>query len=460
MNRLIRFLILASLSTLAMGAGAAPLSTGGGLSGFSLAASSAASNQASQQSIDGIAAVVNGEVILKSRLARATARARQRIGSNVPRDVLRSRALDRLIMRKLQLQKAHNSGVSVSKQALQRGMRRLARQNNMTLGQFKRTVRQHGINLTMLKDRIRQKMLISKVRRRSLMSKISISDDDIDQFLQTRSLQQGVQSAYRFRRIVMTVSSDTGPSNSGSKREQLARLAHRARNDADFASLARAHSHGPDAGQGGLVDWTPSSALATPLAEALDGLEGDEISSVIRNGDRLMVVKLLGRRPAGLNSQSAVVTQVKVRHILLHPNTIRSEQQTRALAKRLRRRIEAGASFSALAKQYSDDEATADDGGKLGWIIVGDVNPRTRQALSGLKPGEVSSVLSAASGFEIIKLGKRRTRNRAEQQRRKRARRMLGRKRVQERRKTWMRQLRNRAYIDIRIEDYRPSAGP
>lgn len=454
MNRLIRFPMLAGLFALAVGAGAAPLSTGGGLTGFSLATSDTANRQSSQLPIDSIAAVVNGEVILKSRLAHAVARARQRIGSNMPRDVLRSRVLDRLIMRKLQLQKAHKSGISMSEQALQRGMRRLARQNNMTLDQFKGAVRQRGISIKALKAQVRKKMLINRVHRQSLMSKVFISANEVDQYLQTQNLQQGIQSVYRFRRIIMSASPDDG-----SMREQLERIVRQARNGADFASLARKNSDGPAEDQGGLVDWTRASELPTRISETLDGLDEGEVSGVIQNGDRLIIVKLLGRRPAGVPNQGAVVTQVKVRHIMLQPNAIRSEQQTKAQARRLRRQIEAGASFSALAKQYSDDEATADGGGALGWITVGDVNPKTRRTLAKLEPGEVSSVLSTANGFEIIKLEKRRTRNQAEQQRRNKARRVLARKRAQERNKAWMHQLRNRAYVDIRIDDYRPAAG-
>ncbi|NNC23623.1 hypothetical protein HKX42_07215 [Salinisphaera sp. USBA-960] len=443
--------ILAAITTVA---GAQSLTSGSELGNFSLGSRQASNNAPSNQSLDGIAAVVNNDVILKSRLARAVAQARQKTNRNVPLNALRSRVLDRLIMKKLQLQQAHKEGLSISKQQLQRGIKRVAKSNNMSVAQFKQAVKRQGLTFSKLEDRIRTQMLVAKLRRRTVMSKVQITPDDVSQYMRTQDLQQGIASAYRFRRIVINkTSSET------TARKQLEQLRKRANTGADFATLAKNQSSGPNADQGGLVDWTPATKLDTKIASALDGLDTGDISPIVQNGQQLMLLKLLGRRPVGGNNQSATVTQVKAQHIVVKPNAIRTQTEAKKLANRLRQQIQAGNDFASIAKEHSDDKASASDGGELGWITMSRVSPQTRQALADLSPGDVSPVLNASSGFEIIKMQDRRTRDRAEQRRRNKARQALGKQRAREQGKVWQQKLRDRAYIDIRIKGYQQQQG-
>ncbi len=454
MKRLTQIACLLCLCSATTLAGANSLTSGSGLGSFSLAPSRSSGGHHSKHSIDGIAAVVNNGVILKSRLNQAVAQARQQGNRNIPRNVLRSRVLDRLIMRKLELQQAHREGITISKSELAQGIQRLAKSNNMSVAQFKQAAQQHHLTLKSLKKQIRKQMLIAKVRRQNVMSQVSITPDDVNQYLHTQDLQNGVKNKYRFRRII-----EKPTSGNGTKRKELENLRQRAKNGANFATLARKNSSGPNAAHGGLVNWTPASQLSQPIAKALGNLSQGGISNVIHQGNRLILLKLLGRRPIGGSHSGNTVTQVKVRHIVIDTNAIRNRKKAKALADRLRHEIKAGDSFASVAKQYSDDKSTASDGGELGWITVNQINPKTRRVISNLNPGQVSPVLKAAKGFEIIKLQKRRTQNQARQKRRNKARQALGQKQAQERGKIWMHKLRDQAYIDIRIKNYQPQAG-
>jgi peptidyl-prolyl cis-trans isomerase SurA len=333
-------------------------------------------------------------------------------------------------------------------------MKRVAQNNNMSLSQFKEAAEQHGLKYSQLKHRIRSQKLAEKVRSQSVMSKIAITPDDVNQYMHTHDLQKGVESAYRFREIV----SDTG-SHPGKTRRKMEKLRKRAGKGANFAKLARHASSKKNAENGGLVKWTPAHRLPKSVANALSDLDEGGISDVVENGKHLVLLKMLGRRPTDSSHDSGSVTQVKVRHIVIQPNEIRSHKKSKALAGRLRREIKAGGSFASVAKKYSDDKTSSNDGGKLGWITLNRVNPKTRKILENLKSGQVSKVLSAANGYEIIKVQKRRTRNEAEQQRRNKARQTLGMQQAKEQSKVWMHELRDRAYIDIRIKNYQPENG-
>lgn len=453
MNRLVTLILLCTVAGAATTLGAQPLRGGGGLSSFSLGSNPQDSGQPRQQSLDGIAAIVNDDVILKSRLAQAVAQAKQRSRRNIPRNTLRSRVLDRLIMKKLQLQQAHREGVTISDKELQRGIKRVADNNDMSPSEFKRAAQQHGMSLDKLKDRIRTQMLVAKLRRRSVMSKISVTADDVNQYMRTQNLQQGIQSAYRFRGI-----RKSADDNADTVREQLNRLRRQADDGVAFSKLEEQASNDPISAEHAVVDWTAASQLQQPIANTLASLDQGEVSHVVRQGNQLMLLKLLGRRRAGSQDERATVTQVKARHIVVKANAIRTQGQTKELADRVRREITAGDAFATVAKQYSDDKSTASDGGDLGWIGVNQVSSKTRRALAQLEPGEVSPVLSAANGFEIIKLEKRRQQNQAEKQRRNKARQALGKQQASERGKVWKQKLRDRAFVDVRIDNYQPPA--
>lgn len=436
----------------------------GGLDSFSLGGSSSPSQK--PQTLDKIVAVVNNSVILKSELDSAVAQVRQRHAAQIgqiPPNVLRSQVLDQLIMRKLELQRAKNDGIKVSKQELQQGLAQIAKHNHMNMQQFTQAVAASGMTMADVRKHVRDEIKIQKVRQKEVMDKINVSDQDVNRYLQNQSLRFSRDHQYHLREIKVRLPSGSGATTTGVVRDRLQRIRREiATGKRSFAAAARAVSQGPHAKDGGDMGWVAGAKLPDSFDAALAGLSAGQLSAVFRGPDGLYLLKLLGER-GGSTKQSqhkqVMVHEAHIRHIVLKPNAIRSDTRTQALAQQIRQKLAAGASFAKLAKKYSDDKSTSNQGGDVGWIPVGRLPSDVRQHIANLKPGQVSPIFQTNEGYEIVKLVGRRKRNETEQARRNKVRQTLGQQRAQEQGQLWLRKLRDEAYVDIRMPNYQPTPG-
>lgn len=447
-------------------AGAQQLGTSGGLDSFSLGGMSSQSQQ--PQSLDKIVAVVNDDVILKSELDAALAQLKQRNASQigqVPSNVLRSQVLDQLIMRQLQIQKANQDGVKISNAELQQGLSRIAQRNNMNLQQFTQAVAQSGMDMSDLRNHVRDEIKISKVRQKEVMGKVSVSDQDVDRYLQNQSLRFSRGHEYHLRQIKLDVPNGADSTTIGVVRDRLKNLRNQINaGKTSFADAARSVSQGSHAANGGDLGWVSGSTLPDSFDSALAGMTAGQISSVFRGPDGLYLLKLEDER-GGSAAQSdddqkkVMVTEAHIRHIIVKPNAIRSDARTRKLAQQIRQRLLAGDDFAALARKYSDDKATARQGGDVGWIPLNRLSPDTQRHIGNLDKGEVSHIFQTNDGYEIVKLIDRRQRDETQEAKRNKARETLGRKRASEQGNLWLRKLRDEAYVDIRMPNYQPTPG-
>ncbi|MGB7754524.1 MAG: peptidylprolyl isomerase [Salinisphaera sp.] len=447
-------------------AGAQQLGTSGGLDSFSLGGMSSQNRQ--PQSLDKIVAVVNSDVILKSELDAAVAQLKQRNAGQIgqmPPNVLRSQVLDQLIMRQLQIQKANEVGIKVSKAELQQGLSRIAQRNNMNLQQFTQAVAQSGMNMSDLRQHVREEIKISKVRQKEVMGKVSVSDQDVDRYLQNQSLRFSRDHQYHLRQIKLDLPAGSDSTTTGVVRDRLTTLRNQITSGkTSFADAARSVSQGQHAADGGDLGWMSGSSLPDSFDSALAGLSAGQISPVFRGPDGLYLLKLENER-GGSNDQSGpaqkkvMVTEAHIRHIIVKPNEIRSDARTRKLAQQIRQRLLAGDDFAALARKYSDDKGTARQGGDVGWIPLNRLSPDTRRHIKKLHKGEISHIFQTHDGYEIIKLINRRERDETQQAKRNKARETLGRKLASEEGNLWLRKLRDEAYVDIRMPNYQPTPG-
>ena len=447
-------------------ASAQQLGAGGGLDSFSLGGMS--SQNQKPQSLDKIVAVVNNDVILESELDAAVAQVKQQNAAQIgqmPRNVLRSQVLDQLIMRQLQIQKANQDGIKVSKAELQQGLSRIAQRNNMNLQQFTQAVQQSGMSMADLRQHVREEIKISKVRQKEVMGKVSVSDQDVDRYLQNQSLRFSRNHQYHLRQIKLDVTGGSDSTAAGVVRDRLTTLRKQITSGkTSFADAARSVSQGPNAANGGDMGWVSGARLPDSFDSALAGLKPGQVSPVFRGPDGLYLLKLENER-GGKNNASdthqkkVMVTEAHIRHIILKPNEIRSDARTRKLAQQIRQRLLAGADFAALARKYSDDTSTARQGGDVGWIPLNRLSPDTRRHIEKLHKGEISHIFQTHDGYEIIKLIARRQRDETQEARRNKAREALGRKRAREKGQLWLRKLRDEAYVDIRMPNYQPTPG-
>ena len=407
---------------------------------------------ADEQMLDRIVAVVNDDVILESELQRATKLAIAQIEQHgytaPPDDVLRSQVLERLIMTKLQVQQAQQSGIRIDDRELNEYVNAVAAQNHMSLAQFAETLKKQGVDFQTVREQIRDEALIQRLRQKEVDSRVVVTDQDIDLYLAGEA--QNDNSEYRLSTILVAVPDGASTDTREKARKKAEALDKRARDGEDFAQLAIANSDGQQALQGGDLGWRKAGNLPTLFAPLVERMSDGEVSDVLESPSGFSIIKLTGRRS---DDARQMVTETHAEHILLKPNKIRDEDATRLQAFDLYDRIKGGADFEALAKQYSDDTGSKASGGDLGWQQPGVFDPDFQHKLDQLKPGEVSTPFRTQFGWHIAKVLARRTRDMTEQSRRNKAHQAIFERKDAEEYDAWLRRLRAEAYVEYRLGD-------
>lgn len=413
------------------------------------------------QTLDKIVAVAGKRVILESQVDQVVQRLKRTRGARIrriPDNVLRSQILDRLILRSLQIQRAKRHGLSVSNEALTQAMQRIAHQNGMSLGAFKNALRAQGIDPSQVRQRIYEKLLINKLRRKQVISRIQVSDEAVTRYLQSEQLRVQENREYHIRHILIAVSENASQEAVQAAREHAEHLRQLAvSGKQQFASLALAHSDGQQAMQGGDLGWLPGGYLPTLFAEIVPKLSVGEVSKVFRGPGGFHLIKLVGIRSKHTNQparKAKIVQEVKAREILVELTEIRDSQRAKAKITRLRKRLLAGGDFAHLARTHSDDPQTAAQGGSLGWVRPSRMPPAFAKRLRNLEIGEISKPFRTDKGWVILKVVDRRKRDVTKQRQRRRARRAIGRRRAQARTVVWRQKIRDQAYVDIRMKGY------
>ncbi len=403
--------------------------------------------------VDRVVAVVNRDVITLTELAERTALAaadlrRQRIAAP-ERAALERQVLERLVLDKAQLQLAEATGMRVDELQLDRAVQRVAQSNGMALAQFRGALERDGIDFERFRAELRQQILITRLREREVDDRVQVSEAEIDAYLEEHKAGLAAKVEYDVAHILVRVPEQASPEQVERARARAARVREEARAGADFARLAASHSDAGDALQGGALGWRAPGRLPELFAEALRDMQPGAVSELLRSPAGFHVVKLLGRRGAG---EAAPVTQTRARHILVKTNEIVSEADARRRLEGLRQRVVAGADFAELARLNSVD-GTAARGGELGWVYPGDTVPEFERAMNALAPGELSEPVRTPFGFHLIQVLERRAADVSADRRRLQARQALRERKADEAYQDWLRQLRDRTYIELRLEE-------
>jgi peptidyl-prolyl cis-trans isomerase SurA len=404
-------------------------------------------------SLDRVVAVVNNDVILQSELSQRvkTAEAQLRRQSTpIPApNVLRRQVLERMIVDRLQLQVADKAGVRLDDEGLNAAMRRMAEQNKLTLPQFKQVLEKDGYDFNAFREQLRDELTISEIRRRQVENRVQVTDREIDNILVTAASQANADDEYRVAQILVAVREGASPGEVASARERAQDLLEELRKGADFAQLAAGRSEADRALEGGETGWRRVSQLPTAVADAVLRMKPGQVSEPVRDASGFHIVKLLDVRRA----QRAVVTQQRVRHILIRVDQSRPEPATRARLQQLRTRIQGGEDFAELARAHSMDPTSASRGGDLGWLNPGDVVPELEQAVAALQPGQISEPFRTQFGIHIAQVTDRRQHDSTDEIRRTRAREFVRQRKIEEDTQAWIRRLRDEAYVEVRPEE-------
>ncbi len=402
--------------------------------------------------LDHIVAVVNDEVITRQELDKRYAEVVKSLSKQntplPPQNVLEKQLLERMITELTLQQHARNTGVRVDPTQIERALQRIAAQNKLDMAGLQAALEKDGQSLDGMRNTIRNEILIARARERDVDNRVSVSDAEIEGYLQTQA-QQGVETEYTFGHILITVPENASPEQIQARRARAEDILAQLAKGADFAQLSASYSDAPNALQGGLFDWRPSGKLPILFVDELKTLQPGQVSTLLRSSNGFHILKLIDKR--GLDA-TLNVTQTHARHILIKTNELTSESDARTRLLQLKERIDNGVKFEDLARLHSED-ASAAKGGDLGWINPGDTVPDFEKAMDALKPGEVSEPIQSPFGWHLIQVLERRNQDVTQERQKLMARQAIRERKADEAFQDWVRQIRDSAYVDLRSID-------
>lgn len=403
--------------------------------------------------IDQIAAVVNDDVITRHELDERlgiVVNQLQKQGTPLPAaESLEKQILERMIIDMLQAQFAKETGVRVDETQLDKTLLRIAQDNNFsTLAEFRSKVEQEGVDFKKFREEIRGEIIAARLREREVDSKLMISDSEIDNYLATQAKQPGKGDEYELAHILVLVPEQASADKIQASRQRAEQALAQLHGGAEFAQVTAGFSDAKDALQGGNLGWRSLDRIPAIFQEVLQTMHPGETSPVLRSPNGFHIVRLIGKRSKGA---PVMITQTHARHILIKTSELVPENEAKRRLLEIKQRIDTGADFAAQAKLHSED-GSASQGGDLGWISPGDTVPEFEKAMNALQPGQVSAAVQSGFGWHLIQVLERRSADVSEEQKRQQARMAIRSFKSDEAYQDWLRQLRDRAYIENRIE--------
>jgi len=400
---------------------------------------------------DYIVAVVGDGVItrneLRARLAVALKQLEKQGTPLPPQDVLERQMLERMIMDHAQFAYAKENGLRIDDPQLDQAIGRIAANNKMSMAEFRAALEKDRIGYAEFREEIRGEMIMARLREREVESRLVVSDSEIDNYLANQAASGGGDE-YHLAHILLRAPESVTPEQLQKLRQRAEQALAKARAGDNFAELTATFSDAPDALQGGDLGWRPLDRLPTLYAEAAAKLPDGGISELLRSSAGFHIVKLVGKR--GGNAPASVM-QTNARHILIRVNEVVSEAEARHRLQTVRERIVNGMDFAEQARVFSQDGSAA-KGGDLGWLNPGDTVPDFERAMDALKPGELSPVIQSPFGMHLIQVIERRERDVSAERQRSVARQAIRERKLDDAYQDWLRQLRDRTYVENRLE--------
>ena len=402
--------------------------------------------------IDAVVAVVNDDVItrheLDERLLTVISQLKKQ-GTPLPeQSVLEKQILERMIAELLQAQFAKENGVRVDDTQLDLAITRIAQQNNFpSMAGFLAKLEAEGVNVKKFREEIRAEIVSTRLREREVESKLVISDTEVDNYLNNKSKMGLENEEYHLAHILVVVPEQASAEKIRAARERADQALAQLAGGADFAQVAAGFSDAKDALKGGDLGWRPGDRIPPLFMNELQTLKHGQNTAVLRSPSGFHILKLVEKRSG---SAPVVITQTHARHILIKTSEIVTEAEARKRILEIKQRIDGGADFADQAKRYSQD-GSAQQGGDLDWLSPGQTVPEFEEAINKLKTGEVGMV-QTQFGWHLIQVLERRSTDVSEQQKRQQARVSIGTFKSEELYQDWLRQLRDRAFVEYRLE--------
>ncbi len=403
--------------------------------------------------IDRIVAVVNEGVItdfeLRNRVEQVLRQLTAQKTDLPPRRVIEKQVLERLITERALLQIAEETNIRLEGPQLDRAVASIAQRNNMEPEAFRKALEAEGTDFDAFRDQIRTEILVARLRDREVDSRIVVTEAEIDNYLANIAQDASLQDEYNLGHILILTPEGASPEQLAELRAKAEKAMAELKEGKDFAQVSATYSDAQNALQGGGLGWRSQAQLPSLFIDAAKPLKIGDVSEVLRSSNGFHILKLLDKR--GKDVQT-IVRQTHVRHILIKTNEVVSDSEARTRLTQLKERIENGTSFEELAKLNSDD-LSASKGGDLGWLNPGDTVPDFERAMDALQPGQVSNPVRSPYGWHLIQVLERRDQDVSEERKRLDARRAIRARKSEEAFDDWVRQARDRAYVEYRLEE-------
>ncbi|MCR4304084.1 MAG: peptidylprolyl isomerase [Gallionella sp.] len=405
--------------------------------------------------IDSVVAVVNDDVITRHELddhLRMVVQQLQKQGTPLPApDVLERQILERMITDMLQAQYAKENGVRVNDTQLDLAITRIAQQNDFkSSAEFRARLEADGVDYKRFREEIRSEIVSTRLREREVESKLTISDSEVDNYLANKARAGNAGDEFHLAHILVVVPEQASAEKIQAARERAEKALGELKRGADFAQVAAGTSDAKDALKGGDLGWRQADRIPPLFLNELQNLQSGQVTAVLRSPNGFHILKLVEKRSG---DAPVVITQTHTRHILVKTSEIVPEGEARSRLMEIKQRIEDGADFAEQAKRYSQD-GSAQQGGDLDWISPGQTVPEFEAEMNRLKPGQMG-VVQTQFGWHLIQVLQRRNTDISVQQQRQQARVAIGTFKSDELYQDWLRQLRDRAFVEYRLEEPR-----
>ncbi|MGB5834269.1 MAG: peptidylprolyl isomerase [Thiohalocapsa sp.] len=404
------------------------------------------------QPLDSIVAVVNDDVIVQSELNTAIDLVLPELnarGTAIPsREVLQKQVLDRLILNRLQLQQAENLGIEVDDAALTGAMENIAGRNGLSLAQLRETLEASGVSFDDFREDTRTQILTARLQQQEVLQRISISDAEVDRFLTQEGDSLIERREVQLQHILVALPDSPSSAQVEAARKKTQSLLRRIRGGTSFADVAASSSDGRRALEGGDLGWFPMAEVPSLALEPAQTLAKGEVSEPIQSPSGFHLIRvsdIKGDAPEPLS-------QTNARHILIRTNEVVSDDDAKRRLSQLRMRIVGGDDFATLARAHSDDTGSALKGGDLGWVNPGDTVPEFEEEMDALSPKAISQPFQSAFGWHIVQVVERRKQDTTDELMRMKAEDAIRERKGEEATEIWLRQLRDEAYVDLRID--------
>lgn len=408
---------------------------------------------AGPRSADYIVAVVNSEPItnneVRARMARVAQNVSEQGGQLPPQSELARQVLERLIVERVQLQEASDTGLKVDDLTVNQAMANVARQNNTDLPGLLSRLKAEGLSEAQFRAEIRNQMTMQRVREREVDGKVKVSEADIDRFLkeQKRPGEAAASAMVDLGHILILVPENASPAVVAEREAKAKQAAEAARKNPDFIASVREFSDVPNGQGGGSMGMRPMSEYPELFAKQVGSAATGSIVGPFRSDAGFHVLKVLGKSQSGA---PVYITQNHARHILLLVDKNLTEAQAAKRLEDYKRRVEAGqATFQQLAQEFSKD-GSARNGGDLGWSSPGQFVPEFERVLDGLQPGQISNPVVSRFGVHLIQLIERRQEKLTEREQREMVRNVVRERKAEQDYETWLKELRGKAFVEYR----------